>query len=219
MIIIDIETAGQAELPDPPEAFLHKGIAASFKPETRDKYIKQNIEDWKTRAALDWRLGQIVAVGCISPGTDPIAIVAGKSSPSTEADLLKAFWQWTTGMEIVGFNIRTFDLPYLIARSVVNGVHMPQTKKVSLAKYHMNFGVIDLADALRFWDAFGMTGWTLGFYAEVFGLEHRPAGDSAAIPEAWRQGEYDLVQEHLELDLLTTRDLYLKFKPLIDALK
>ena len=216
-IILDIETSAGDNLPDAPEAILMKGVRADFKPDTVERKREENKKAWAEKAALDWRTGQVIAVGALAQNDDPWIITQQSlEGYSGEAALLSEVWDWMfirrRELEVVaGFNIRSFDIPYLIGRSAVCGVKPSRTFK--LAKFRTDLGVVDWCDILSNWDPSHLIGWTLDYYANVFGLENQPLGDSSKVPKRWVDGDYDYVIEHLREDLLTTRELHDRFAP------
>lgn len=109
-----------------------------------------------------------------------------------------------------GFNIRNFDLPWLLGRSAARGV--PPTRRFNPSRYS-NSDVVDWAELLAWQGAFPTKGWALEQYAEWFKLPHRPWGSGAEVPRLWFEGDLTSVATHLMFDLLTTLDLHLRFAP------
>lgn len=82
--------------------------------------------DFVEKAALDPISGRVVAIGLWPQGTDEFAILGDED----EAVLLRRFWDTCQGEmgrvhQLVGFNIHTFDLPFLIRRSWKHRVPVP----------------------------------------------------------------------------------------------
>lgn len=78
------------------------------------------------RAALDATTGRVLAIGLHWPDTGDTSILEFED----EARLLRTFWEVTRGEmgrtnEMVGFNIHSFDLPFLIRRSWKHRVQVP----------------------------------------------------------------------------------------------
>lgn len=121
-IVFDIETGGyEAE----------KQIAMfepQFKPDNRlkdpakikaDRLEKQG--EWLEKATLDASRSVVLAIG-IKAGTAPATILSGE-----EADIVGRFWDvWAAhSVHFIGFNIKNFDIPFLIRRSYVLGIKVP----------------------------------------------------------------------------------------------
>lgn len=133
-IVFDIETG---KLPEP---HLTNALARTFKPpkmgRTKDEEkIKAKVEEALTKAregaALSAATGRILAIGYFSPEKkvqriDCISEGGSKEKEVYESDLLSAFWKLVeTGRTMLGWNIKRFDLPFLIRRSLANGVQVP----------------------------------------------------------------------------------------------
>jgi hypothetical protein len=82
---------------------------------------RQSIID---NAALDALTGQVLLIAYEVRGEAPVAI-HGKP----ESEILKEFWDLVTRFDrcpfIIGFNIKGFDLPFLVRRSWALGVTVP----------------------------------------------------------------------------------------------
>jgi len=165
---------------------------------------KANIDKWYEGAALDWRKGSVIAYGYMEEEDDAPQLYTTENH--TEVELLQALWQgrWDT-IAVVGFNVRRFDIPFVIGRSVACGVKAP---RFNLARFRRDLGVIDLMEVLSFDGEFDLTGWSLSYYCEYFGLATEPYGTGEDVAEWYKNGEWGEIRKHLEADVLMTRDLY-----------
>lgn len=128
---IDIETAPKSveEL----EAIMPVFTApANWKDEEK---IAKNIADQKVKfiekAALSPTTGTVMAIGLYDDEEDVYQgiVVADYAS---EADLLEEFWSHLVyhdamTVDVLGWNIQNFDLPFLIKRSWANTIKVPKT--------------------------------------------------------------------------------------------
>lgn len=114
--VFDIETAPLPEaeiLPLAPEFV----APSNYKDQAKiDAYIAQAKYDWLDKTALSPVTGRVVAIGYLVDGSMMLDI-----EPSDERRLLVCFWelvqtQWCQ-TQFVGFNIKRFDLPFLVRRS------------------------------------------------------------------------------------------------------
>lgn len=209
MIVLDIETAPISTLPPPPESIIDKGTGNLKDPAKIEAKREANQAAWVERAALDWRLGQIVAVGLLPFGKEPVTLVRGTGN---EADMLAQAWELLkNGGEVIGFNLRSFDLPFLLGRSAVNGIR--PTRRFQRARFRTDLGIIDWCEILSDWGNFDMTGWSLEQYASFFGLKTTAYGSGAEVPERWAAGDYDYINNHLVADLLMCKELHELFAP------
>lgn len=90
--------------------------------------IAADIEDkrrqWLDKLALSALTGQVLAIGWA--GDSGAVTIVCQDDKITEADVIRSFWDATTGAErLVGFNSNTFDLPFLWRRSIKLGLLIP----------------------------------------------------------------------------------------------
>lgn len=211
--VIDIETAAIPDLPDPPESYLMKGVGSNWKDASKiEAKRRENLVRWSEEAALDWRSGQIICVGYME-GDDSKTVLQDDSKK--EDTLIGLVWSWlSSNQPVIGFNLRSFDIPFLIGRSAVNGLTPP--RRFNLARYRFADHPavpVDWCDILSFHGSFDYTGWRLEDYARHFNLKHRPIGDGSEIPRKWAEGDRKYVHEHNEADLKTIAELHERFAP------
>ncbi|MFH1849797.1 MAG: ribonuclease H-like domain-containing protein [archaeon] len=119
-----------------------------------------------------------------------------------EKRMLEAFWlKWRafrkTGAPVVGFNILSFDLPFLVARSFINNVAIaPFTLKE----------IIDLREKLSAY-RYGKTRGKLKEYAELIGLKTLDI-DGSDIMQLCIDNDQEKIGEYLRKDLEITEALY-----------
>lgn len=213
-IVIDLEThpsAAALELPCPDE--WRNAVGNATKEETVARKQLENEASWpaerERRASLDWRLGEICAVGWRIEDQPAHTICS-----ASEGLMLTRLWEAIGGLEnpqVVGFNILNFDLPWLLGRSAVRRVAPSRILRVN--KWTPAAGdVVDWADILCGHGAFATKGWTLAKYAETFGL---PAtrGEGKDVPRWMREGRTADIQDHLRADLDTTYAMDRLFRP------
>lgn len=213
-VICDIETHPSERsltLPCPPE--WRDAVGNATKDETVAKKKAENEAAWpaerERRACLDWRLGEICAIGWQIEDQQSHVVC----SPS-EGLLLTKFWDAIGGLEapqLVGFNILSFDLPWILGRSAVRRTAPSRLFRVN--KWVPGASdVVDWADVLSGFGSFPTKGWTLARYAEMFGL---PAtiGEGKDVPGWMRNGETTKILDHLRGDLVTTAALDQLFRP------
>lgn len=96
---------------------------------------KAEAEYWSNiidRAALSPLLGRVVAIGIgFSDGLNHY-LALNDAADTNEAGMLAEFWNefygpcWRLGYSIIGHNIHEFDIPFLVKRSWMLGVEMPE---------------------------------------------------------------------------------------------
>jgi len=151
-LFFDIETranpAACALMPDP------KAPANLKDPEKIAAAIAEKKTEQLDMAALDPDYGQIVSIG-ISYGEEVNVWAIGQTGtyntrPLTEQDLISGFWDHLARVNgrCVGYNILSFDLPYLMRRSMALNITPPIVP--ILARYRTE-PVTDLMAILYNW--------------------------------------------------------------------
>lgn len=204
MIVFDIETGPlpTAELEDRIPKF---EAPANYKDESKiAAYITQKRLDWIERAALDATTGKILAIGildCREAGVEKITTLAGD-----EADIISAFSSIVmacggSGWPLIGWNIFGFDLPFILRRSWILRVALPQWIRSG-----------------RYWDRCfvdAMDVWACGNREQAVSLDlaaatlgvGRKSGSGAHFASLWNGSDEERAHalEYLENDLRLTK--------------
>ena len=154
-----------------------------------------------SRAALDWNLSRIVAIGWQTDQMDePICVVC--QNEAFEAVALATFWGDAKRRQLVGFNARGFDVPTLIQRSRLLNVPFP---KVSLNRYGRG-DVTDIRDVLTFDDARyeAVMPRSLKAFCKRFGIENQDETSGADIAAMVAAGDWQGVTDHCLSDVRLT---------------
>ncbi|MCS7090255.1 MAG: ribonuclease H-like domain-containing protein [Verrucomicrobiota bacterium] len=130
-----------------------------------------------------------------------------------EVELLTAFWDVARHYEeVVTFNGRTFDVPFLYLRSAL--LNVPISRKDWLGYRYATAPHCDLAEQLTFYGVSGREGaarrFNLDFYCKAFGIDspkaHGVTGrDVGALLAA---GQYRTLAEYCLRDVRATVELY-----------
>jgi len=152
--------------------------------------------------------------------SDPVEYVACVD----EAELLTAFWDVAKHYdEIVTFNGRGFDVPFLYLRSAL--LNVPITRKNWLGYRYQTEPHCDLAEQFTFYSVSGRDGaarrFNLDFYCKAFGIEspksHGVTGlDVNDMLAAGRQRE---IAEYCLRDVRATVELYRIWKERLSGIK
>lgn len=204
MIVFDIETGPlpTAELEDRIPKF---EAPANYKDEQKiAAYITQKRLDWIERAALDATTGKILAIGildCREDGVEKVNTLAGD-----EAEIIAAFSSIVmqcggSGWPLVGWNIFGFDLPFILRRSWILRVALPEWIRSG-----------------RYWDRCfvdAMEVWACGNRDQTVGLDlasatlgvGRKSGSGAHFASLWGGSDEERAHalEYLENDLRLTK--------------
>lgn len=198
-IVVDLETAGLPNAADflepvqPDGRLVDKAkIAADIEAKTRAR---------EEKLALDWNVGRIVALGW---WIEKDGTTAGVCRDDQDESLAMAeFWGLANHRTIVGFNIKGFDLRFLVQRSRYLGVPHPQ---LDFSKYNRK-GISDLYLDLTFGDGHydnGCMKRSLKMFAKRFGIPVNGQIDGKDIPALVAAGEWDKVADHCKADVELT---------------
>lgn len=169
--------------------------------------------------------GEIVALGVYDPDNKKGAVYfqakdkvyneekSGiKFISMSEKDIILKFWELIRGVdELIGFNSRMFDAPYVMIRSALYGIRpskdLLSNRYISSQKYEMRH--VDLFDQLSFYGAARYRG-SLNLWCHAFGIESPKTEDvdGAAVHQMFRDGRYLEIAEYNSRDIISTANLY-----------
>ena len=170
-------------------------------------------------AALFPEWGKIV---CISIGQlkfdesgNPVDFSAKSYYSDDERELLEEFNEVARkimtkypNMQWVGHNIKGFDMPYIIRRSLIHGIRVPKAFHLHKQKPWESC-LLDTQDVWKFgsWNSA-----KLGLISEVLGIPS-PKQDlegSMVSQVYWEGGNLERIKDYCEMDILATANLMLK---------
>jgi len=133
----------------------------------------------------------------------------------TEKQLLTEFWtelseMWMNGNEpLVTYNGRSFDVPYLLKRSLINGIERPTGLPFMDILNKYGRGHIDLFEKLNAYGEFS----SLNEWSYLTGdCDAITDNDAYKIAEWYEHGEIDKIIDKNKMDLMKTYFLYNKMK-------
>jgi 3'-5' exonuclease len=141
-----------------------------------------------------------------------------------EADLLGQFWQIAHRYDqVITFNGRGFDVPFVYLRSAV--LNVPITRKDWLGYRFQTEPHCDLAEQLSFYGVSGRDGaarrFNLDFYCRAFGIEspksHGVTGMD--VNRLLSEGRYREIAEYCVRDVHATLELYRVWKERLAGIK
>jgi DNA polymerase elongation subunit (family B) len=177
-------------------------------------------EDIIKRLALYPLTGEIVAIGMFNPETDKGYVLfqnekSGEEKfeengvvyeSGMEKEILEKFWEWVKNYDqIITFNGRAFDVPFLLIRSAINKIRPSK----NLMGYRFDYkSHCDLLEQLTF---YGITRkFNLDFYAKSFGIKSsKDEGiDGSMVGDLYKQKKYKEIARYCARDIFTTKELY-----------
>jgi len=177
-------------------------------------------EDVKQRMALYPFTGEIVAIGMLNPDTNKGSMLYQNGQgekenfeengivfkTGTEEEILKEFWNSVKNYnQVITFNGRGFDAPYLHLRSALFKI-IPSK---NLMPYRYDYKIhCDLLEQLTYYGA--VRKFTLDFYAKSFGFESpKESGvNGSEVGDLYKKGEYKKIARYCVGDVIATKKLY-----------
>jgi len=163
---------------------------------------------------------QVIAIAMLNPDTNKGNVLYQTPEPEqwvsddemiefiggNEHQILEQFWKTIEKYEqIISFNGRTFDGPFLMIRSAVLGVKPSR----NLVPYRYSpKDHCDLLDQLTFYGAFRR--FSLDFYCKAFGIKS-PKSEGItglSLGELYRNGEYRRIAQYCLGDTIATAELF-----------
>jgi len=206
-VTLDIETITAPEFEGTvAENYLRRKMPKSIKKkDTARKWIEENRDKVFRDTALNDLMGQIVCV-CATAGDGDVCTFM--ADPPDERTTLVEFWQWLKlaprGGVInwwIGWNLKSFDLPYIRHRAFRHGLDelarmIPSDKwGASVADVQTMWSGTDYRRMDRLVDV-----------CEFLGIHH--VGSGAEVWDYYQQGRFDEIRRHCEVDVEATRAIY-----------
>jgi hypothetical protein len=221
-IIVDIETVGKD--------------FASLDKETQDYLLRwaeteEKVEEVKESLSFYPLTAEVVAIGMLNPDTNKGAVYFQTPSDAllpfeeegitfqtgSEKDILRKFWEIIKGHDqIITFNGRSFDCPFILIRSAVHKVR--PSKDLMPNRYSGSH--IDLLDQLTFYGA-SRRKFSLDMWCRTFGIKSPKAGGITGydVKDLYASGRYIDLAKYCLGDLRATREVlayweqYIRFPP------
>ena len=179
-------------------------------PVKRAEKLAQSIISWEagTTCALKAEYGKIAMIGLQEVGKDEIEIFEGDGN---EWQLLKEFWERIHGFTytnmLIGHNLKSFDCPFIIRRSMINGIHNNAMRVVREATKAYNSDLIfDTMQAYACGDRQTMI--KLEILAQALGIEVEPQEVTGKEFFKWWAKDKELCRKYLRNDIKMTKDVY-----------
>lgn len=225
-LVFDIETIGEDF--DSLDKVTKDNLTRWIKRDSgNDEEYEQALDDLKNGMGFSPLTGEVVAIGLLDTEGDRGAVYYQnpikdedneengiKYKTCTEKEMLEKFWEIAEkANQMISFNGRSFDVPFLMIRSAVHGIK----PSVNLLPYryakHYEVNHIDLLEQLTFLGALRGRK-NLHLWCRAFNIESPKAkgvsGDDVA--ELFREKKYLDIARYNADDLFATRELYKKWR-------
>lgn len=217
-VIIDIETAG---------------VDFGTLDAQTQEYLLKGARTDEERAAVPETLsfspltGTVVAIALLNPDTGKGVVYSqAPEAPDreengivyargTEAAILERFWEALGHYrQVVTFNGRSFDGPFLMVRSAVHRVRPSK----NLVPYRYGDDHIDLYDRLAFFGAVRRT-MSLHMWCTALGIASSKTGGITGydVPRLWREGRHDDIARYCMDDVRATAELFALWEQYINV--
>jgi DNA polymerase elongation subunit (family B) len=202
-IIFDIETGalpfGELVIPAFNPADVKLGNTRD--PDKIAERIRQaeenHVSDYIKNAALDAMSGQVLCIGYRLERDEPAIL---SSDADGEAAMLRQWWEllntWERQPRLIGFNVKSFDLPFLIKRSWKHRITVPYW--IRHGRY-WNDLIVDLREVWQLGD--NRAHGSLGAISRHLGLGEK-SGSGADFANLWktnRQAAIDYCLQDVKL--------------------
>jgi predicted PolB exonuclease-like 3'-5' exonuclease len=221
-VIFDIETIGK------PFDSLPQAVQDSL---LKNASTDEEREEIKSMLALSPHTGEIVAIGMLNPATGKGAVYfqdAGKGTQAftengiaytacDEANIIERFWATVKQYrQVVTFNGRSFDAPYIAVRSAVHKI--PPTKNLMPPRFTTDTH-LDLMDQLTYYGATRRS--SLDVWCHTLGIKSPKQNgiDGSKVQEHYQNGKYADIARYCAEDLYATASLlqtwecYIQYPP------
>lgn len=211
-LVFDIETVGElfSDLDDISRSYFE-----------RQASTPEDLPQVEASLALYPLTGQIVALAMMdADGSDGAVYYQNQNGPKTksyhnevvmfsgsEEQLLTYFWKQVERYDqIVSFNGRAFDGPFIMLRSAIHKIQV--TRNLVGYRYSPQWHV-DLADQMTFYDAWRRR-LPLHIWCRAFGIASPKTGEvnGLLVPQLYREGHFEKIAEYCLADVLATRELF-----------
>ena len=188
---------------------------------------EKKVEETKKKTALWPFTGQIAAICLINPETEkgkvyfqapnqtikPFVEDGVEYLAMSEKEILENFWRDARNYDqIVTFNGRGFDCPYIMLRSAI--LKIRPTRDLMPYRYDTK-NHIDLLDQLTFYGAFRK--FSLDFYCKNFELNNRKIEGMSGekVQEYFAQGKCLEIARYCAADVRATAELYERWEKFV----
>jgi len=218
-VIFDIETLGL-----PLETFDEVQQEYLFKFADTEEKREEEIQKFALHAVT----GRIIAVAMLNPESMSGKVFYQAATPEQsrsadgkiefiagdEALLLRNFWDSVQRYDqIVTFNGRTFDCPFLLLRSAMLGIS--PTRNLVPYRYSTEKHC-DLLDQLTFYGA--TRRFNLDFYCKAFGIKSPKSEGITGLDlgPLYNAGKFRQIAEYCMGDVIATAELYKRWSEYLD---
>lgn len=180
------------------------------KEESIQKWMDENAESAALKmladTSFDGGAGHVCTIGW-AKNNGPIRVEHAESR-SEEAAIIEAFFSDLDNHRsetLVGHNIASFDIPFLIKRAIVLGVKIPRSFPRDPKPWAS--GIFDTMNA---W-AGHREMISMNRLCGILGIVGKEDFDGSMVAEAWANGEHETIAHYCDSDVSRVRSIHQKF--------
>ena len=187
------------------------------KPGEAQEDFDSRLEGLRKNTAMNPALGRVWMIGVALRSEAP-TLFSGDGTPEAEAQILRNLGDYLSKIPnhwLVGYNIESFDLPFLKVRCLH---HKLPKVAARLGKYTTKPWEAAIIDLMKVWPRTGAdkSSWETGLkglgkldtVCEVLGITRQTGVMGPEVADAYERGDRAGVEEHLRLDIIQTRELF-----------
>lgn len=227
MLFIDIETTSGYKTYDDfckarPGAIEHWAKKSDQYRRNGEHVEKDDAEMYNHMAALSPEFGKIIviSIGQVKFNEDSTISTSKIKSfyGDDEGELLAEFlgtlqsiFNAMPDIQIIGHNIKNFDIPYIIKKSIINGVQIPHQLHLQKKKPWENC----LLDTYEIWKFAGWNSASLDLICDCLGLPSpKDIMHAVETTDQYWSGNLEKIKEYCEGDVKATMNVMLKISNL-----
>lgn len=157
---------------------------------------------------------RVISIGQIQFGEGATISKIKSFYGDDEASLLKEFlgtmqaiFNSKPDIKLIGHNIKNFDIPYIIKRSIINSLEIPHQFQLQKKKPWENC----LLDTYEIWKFAGWNSTSLDLICETLGLDSpKDIMHAVETTEEYWKGNLEKIKEYCEGDVRATMNVMLK---------
>lgn len=171
-------------------------------------YSEKDIEKYGERIHFMPEFNKIVS---IAVGYEKAGKVTVKALKWTEKEMIKLFFSGVKWHKICGFNIKNFDIPFVLKRAIHHKIKIPNDLKVYGKKPWDMDNIIDLFEIYKC-NIFGSYG-NLELVSNFLWISNpKEAGiDGSAVQQFFDDGKIDEINEYCVRDVAANMEIYKYF--------
>lgn len=215
-LFFDIETLPAPEGSEEALRYLHERKMMKKAERYPDKE-PETFEDFLSQTGFDGAFGRVLVISyAVNDG--PTQSIC---NPDNEKETIEKFWDVAAGVDLfVGHNIRDFDLPFIMQRSIILGVkpswqiyQEPGKKPWEVEKYldFARYRNLPIFDTMWEWSRW-VDRWSnknLEHLALAMGIPTPKEGiDGSQVAKFFEDGKVKDICDYCERDVETTRKVY-----------